>query len=76
MPNLCLHVTPAYTAPSWLLIEKLLQYSEDHTYCELHTKHSDIHGGVVIWQYELKVGTGALQLPGIWETLFTGSCPQ
>lgn len=56
MPNLCLHVTPAYIAPSWLLIQKLLQCSEDHTYCELHTKHSDNHGGVVICQYKLKVG--------------------
>lgn len=56
MPNLWLHVTPAYIAPSWLLIQKLLQCSEDHTYCELHTKHSDNHGGVVICQYKLKVG--------------------
>lgn len=76
MPNLCLHVVPAHTAPSWLLIEKLLQHSQDRTYCELHTKQSDNRGGGVICQYILKVGTRTLQLPGMWETLFTGSCAQ
>lgn len=76
MPNLCLHVMPAHTAPSWLLIEKLLQHSQDRTSCELHTKQSDNRGGGVICQYVLKVGTRTLQLPGMWETLFTGSYPQ
>lgn len=76
MPNLCLHITPAHTAPSWLRTEKLLQPRQDHTCYEVHIKHSDNPGGGVTCQYVLKVGTTTLQLSGIWETLFTGSCPQ
>lgn len=67
MPNLCFHIMLAYTRPSWLLIEKLLQPIVNYI---------QNRGGGVMCQYMLKVGTRALKLPGIWKTLFIGSCSQ